>query len=602
MITNYFEGLFESMLIISFFCLIYLFIFNKEASFKQNRFFLSLGLVLSATLPFINIPVSDNTPMLYFADLTSIEVYGYESIDKSIESSFKWINVFHSIYFIGVFYFLSRFLYQLAKISSFYRKAEVQKKGNVNLVYTGKKHSVFSFFNSIFIDSTSATSADLDIIINHERVHITQKHSIDLLLFGVLAIVQWFNPFVWLYRKIIKQNHEFLADKGLLKKGLSLEKYQEVLLQNYSFLSFGLTNSFNHSLTFKRLIMMKKNSSNKSSLLKIVLILPIVIVISIWVSCSKELQNLTTQDELTVETVKSKTADGEEIFMIVKEMPQFPGGELGLRKYIADNVKYPKAAADSGISGKVYVRFAVMSTGKVEKVVIARGVHQLLDEEAMRVISKLPDWTPGKQKGKAVNVWYTIPINFALDNANDKTIVITTKDGETIKLKNPEDAKNYDVENIEKIKVLKNADRNTEKVAANNGEIVPVLTEKVKEILEAPKYDNEKTTSDNEKVFLIVEEMPKFEGGHEGLKNFITNNLKYPEEAKKNGVTGKVYVRFAVNKEGMVEKSEIARGVSPSLDAEALRVINSLPKWTPGKQKGKPVAVYYTVPIKFALK
>ena len=121
-----------------------------------------------------------------------------------------------------------------------------------------------------------------------------------------------------------------------------------------------------------------------------------------------------TEIEITETVVQQEEEAEEEIFMIVEKMPEFPGGELGLRKYIASNVKYPNIARESGIEGKVYVRFCVTRTGKVEKVSIARGVDPILDKEAIRVVQTLPKWTPGEQRGKKVNVWYTVPINFQL--------------------------------------------------------------------------------------------------------------------------------------------------------------------------------------------
>lgn len=161
------------------------------------------------------------------------------------------------------------------------------------------------------------------------------------------------------------------------------------------------------------------------------------------------------------------------------------------------------------------------------------------------------------------------------DDAERANVVLTTKDGETVELKNTENANDYDVENIEKVEVFKNSEGNTGSI--NTGQ-------------------------ENGEVFLIVEEMPKFEGEEVALRQFIADNVKYPEEAKKKGESGKVYVRFVVNKEGAVEQVSIARGVSPSLNAEAIRVVQSIPaKWTPGKQKGEPVAVYFTVPINFRL-
>lgn len=114
------------------------------------------------------------------------------------------------------------------------------------------------------------------------------------------------------------------------------------------------------------------------------------------------------------------------------------------------------------------------------------------------------------------------------------------------------------------------------------------------------KHDNDEKQS-NEPVFFIVEQMPEYPGGELALRKFIAMNIKYPVEARSKNITGKVYVRFTVTKTGDVAQTNILRGVHPLLDQEALRVINLLPKWKPGKQRGKPVDVYYTIPISFGL-
>lgn len=130
-----------------------------------------------------------------------------------------------------------------------------------------------------------------------------------------------------------------------------------------------------------------------------------------------EMDDVEADDDTQVEIVdlgEEEEEEEPEIFFIVETMPEFPGGELGLRKYIATHVKYPNIARENGIEGKVYVRFCVTSKGTVEKVSIARGVDPILDKEALRVVKALPKWKPGEQRGKKVNVWYTVPINFQL--------------------------------------------------------------------------------------------------------------------------------------------------------------------------------------------
>jgi TonB family protein len=224
-------------------------------------------------------------------------------------------------------------------------------------------------------------------------------------------------------------------------------------------------------------------------------------------------------------------AQEDPIFFIVEEMPEFPGGENAMKKYIADNVNYPEEAMKNNIEGKVYVTFVVSKEGSVEDAQIARGVSPALDKEALRVINSLPNWTPGKQRGKNVNVKYTVPIQFKLSGESG-----LDKDAET-----------------------------------------------------------------EEVVFHVVEEMPEFPGGEKALREYVTENIEYPEAAKENGIQGKVYITFTVAKDGSIKNAKVARGVDPSLDKEALRVINSMPAWNPGKQRGEKVDVQYTVPVNFAL-
>ncbi|MCT4587481.1 MAG: energy transducer TonB [Carboxylicivirga sp.] len=112
--------------------------------------------------------------------------------------------------------------------------------------------------------------------------------------------------------------------------------------------------------------------------------------------------------------MEEEESDDAPVFFIVEDMPEFPGGEEALRKYIAQSVKYPVIAQENGIQGRVYVSFVVNTKGKVTDVKIARGVDPNLDKEAIRVVNAMPAWKPGKQRGKAVKVSYTVPINFVL--------------------------------------------------------------------------------------------------------------------------------------------------------------------------------------------
>lgn len=116
-----------------------------------------------------------------------------------------------------------------------------------------------------------------------------------------------------------------------------------------------------------------------------------------------------------------------------------------------------------------------------------------------------------------------------------------------------------------------------------------------------PPTNTEIEEEDVTKIFVIVEEMPQFPGGETELLRFVNKSIKYPVIAQENGIQGRVICSFVINRDGSVVDTEVMRGVDPSLDKEALRVINTMPKWTPGKQRGKPVRVKYTIPITFRL-
>ena len=262
--------------------------------------------------------------------------------------------------------------------------------------------------------------------------------------------------------------------------------------------------------------------------------------------CLLKMDESFTNDSKKVEIVEFYSTDKQDsskkdYFVVVEEMPKFNNGGIDkAREYIGQNIQYPAIAKDNGIEGKVFVSFVVEANGKVSNIKIVRSVDPSLDKEAIRVIESMPDWTPGKQKGKNVPVQFTIPVVFSL---NDKT---------------------------------KSAETELEVIKSSNGE----------------KYE----------PFVIVEQMPKFDNRDvEAAKEYIVKNLKYPDIAAKNGIQGKVYVSFIVEEDGSISGVKVERGVDPILDKEAARVIESMPRWIPGYQRGQAVRVKFTLPVVFKL-
>ncbi len=408
----------------------YWFLLRKTTHFKLNRYYLLFGVLLSLSIPFIHFSLPNEPSNEIFVTLDSIQVGAvYAALP---EKSFDYFKLPEGLYYLGVLFLSFRLFVQFYLLIKLYLKSEKEIFNRAKLILTDKSNASFSFFGLIFISNKDRNSDEFKAILRHEYVHVRQYHSVDILLAEVLLIVLWFNPFAWLYLKSIKANHEFLADEAVVNTGFSANRYVEILFEQSSGMQLSLANNFNQSLTFKRLNMMKKIRSNKITQLKVLIALPVIIAMVIFVSCSKELLDVQTEKNKVVKQFESNPAKennasgDEEVFFIVEQMPQFPGGELGLRKYIAMNVKYPQEAREKGIEGKVYVRFTVTKTGDVADVQIARGVDSILDNEAIRVIKTLPKWQAAEQDGKKVNVYYTVPINFKLsDEGSEKQIAET---------------------------------------------------------------------------------------------------------------------------------------------------------------------------------
>lgn len=252
--------------------------------------------------------------------------------------------------------------------------------------------------------------------------------------------------------------------------------------------------------------------------------------------------------ELPSAAARQRMEQEQEVFDVVENMPEFPGGTTAMMEYIAKNLRYPAKAHQAGIQGRVIASFIVEKDGSISHPGIMRSVNPDLDAEAIRVLSAMPKWKPGTQRGKEVRVRYTVPVNF--------------------KLNKPE------AEEIKNSKL---------------DEVVVV------------GYAPESTPATPTLVLENAEEMPKFPGGLQGLMQYLAKNIKYPTDAQQSKTQGRVVLQMIVNKDGGVISPKIIQSVSPSLDAEAIRIVLNMPRWEPGKDKGEPVAVQYTLPITFTL-
>lgn len=422
---NLMTYLLQSSISIAVMYALYWLLLRKETFFAVNRFYLIAAAVLSLILPLFNFSVPVNvTNEVYTVILDTVTVNAGQ-IDKATTGNLSLSQILLIVFFTGSAIFSVRFIFQMIQLFIIVRKFGINKEDGLKIVFVDRNFSPFSFFNIIFLNNHDLKSDEMKKIIEHEQMHVKQLHSIDLILFEILTIVQWFNPFIWFYKFSLKNTHEFLADEGVVLKGYDKIDYQKLLLSQATGVQVNvLTNNFNQSLLKRRIKMMTKIKSARFSTLKLLISLPLLIGIIFMFSCSKDKEDKSndTKTEVVKTTVnkvvspeKITDAKGEEVFSVVEELPQYPGGQNAMAQFLGKNIKYPKVAIEKGIQGKVFISFIVAKDGSIKETQVLRGIGGGCDMEALRVVNMMPKWIPGRQKGKAVAVKYNIPIKFNLD-------------------------------------------------------------------------------------------------------------------------------------------------------------------------------------------
>lgn len=441
------------------FFLLYLLLFRKDSNFDIRRLFLLGAMILSITFPFFNIEISHHAASLSGTIIMLEEfVFSGKANIPSEAGGLLFRDVLLIAYFTITLLLLCRMgLFIIGILRRKINSPISQLFGHH--VYNSKKLHASSFFNIIFIDADEAHSENIRHIIEHEACHVKLAHSLDRMIVEIILSISWLNPIAWIYRRSIIINHEYQADNKVIEQGYDQISYQLSILNQYIG-STCISNQFSSQI--KKRIKMLNKSYKKGSFWKAIMLLPAGIMLFMFVACGNksDTENVGVNDldeivEITAEKGAKKdlsNTDTEsmenQIFYIVEDMPTWENGNdlaSELRSFIAKNLDYPDEAIDNGIQGKVFVTFLVTKTGDVvvpdpsilgpekddegnidEVVVIAyRAMEedgtipdekyiQLLKDEAARVINLVPDVVPGKQRGEAVNVIFTMPIIFAL--------------------------------------------------------------------------------------------------------------------------------------------------------------------------------------------
>ena len=415
--------------------------FERDKNFTVRRIYLLGVVILPLILPLLpdsmRMPVGQMAPISINLEGVTIFAAG-EAAEGT--SKIPFTSVLWFIYLVILSIGIIKVLLQLTRIAIAIIRSQRFEAEGITLLASPALHAS-SFFGYIFIDPVASEDDSFSHILEHENIHKREWHSIDRILVEVFVMINWFNPVAWMFRRSVIENLEYLADSAVLSKGTDPTKYQLSILNQYIG-GASISNQFSNQIK-NRINMLNKNYK-LGSRWKLALLLPLTVIAFFIVSCTDK--DAPINEIEPVEEIATKAAsDMEEVFYVVEEMPKFNGEEpaIGFRKYIAINLKYPDEAKEAGVTGRIIIKFIVNKEGNVvvpdqetmaniegkplDEVVVAtyrkiaedaeapaEKYIEMLKEEVIRVVSSSPAWEPGKQRGKAVNVQFTFPVNFVM--------------------------------------------------------------------------------------------------------------------------------------------------------------------------------------------
>ena len=538
-----------------------------------------------------------------------------ESVD---EEPFNWLLLVAIVYFAGVALLVVRqavMYVQVARIIARSRVADASRYGceGISLRVHCGKEKPFSWFSWVVVSEDDLNDGGREILI-HETAHACAGHSLDIMLIDAVIIMQWFNPLAWIMKNSLKDIHEFEADEAVINSGVNAREYQLLIIKKaVGARLYSIANSFNHSLTKKRITMMCKEKSKKWRCAKALYIVPVAAIAALAFTTvepvnateseflPKGSEIIADNEKETAENYVQQLPDGDDkVYQVCENVPEFPGGTYAMINYFAANTKYPAEAEAAGKDGKAYVEFIVKKDGSIADVSVVKSSGDAsLDKEAVRVVSAMPKWNPGTQGGKPVNVKMTLPVVFKLTGGKTKNekkdnrivigdggVIVDTdvKDNALFVVDGKVfdgDLKELESSSIAHVEVIKNSALTAEMEGKYNakdkkgiifittssashagivGNPAPVVNGKKEDAPFTVDFNvEERTTDDGEKIYQECEIAPEYPGGLAELMRWLSMNVRYPKAARDINGQGKVFVRFVVRADGSISNAEVVK-------------------------------------------
>jgi TonB family protein len=644
---------------IAVFWLLYRLLFRNSNRLYFNRYFLLTSMLLALAMPLLGLLSGLEVPQmatlkqnLFGGTLLNEVIVTSDGqpmlpeviVTTSTQSRFSVWQVLGGIYLIGVGVMTLLFLIKLGKLIMLIIRSPKRKMSGCTAVFTGHEQGSFSFFRYAIFPNENV---DPDIM-RHEMSHISHHHSWDILFAEVMMILQWFNPFIYLYKKELQSLHEYQADRDVVATGVDKKNYMMLILQQCTAVDFsGMSNNFSLILTKKRIKMITRNEKAKGLWWRLLATLPVLAVLLIAntkvAAQEKKTENVFTiqfgdfelfNDDGTQMQLKDTVVyyeDGTYTKFESSEAVDPFTGELRktftVKNYTAEGMPNPnidftiREVEKHGdtmmysmdpftISGDIVnkLKNKIMTDEDIDIEVTEVGCVD--NDTVYQIVEKMPQYRGGEEammKYVADNIKY--PQEAKDKNISGRVFVsfVIEKDGSVNEVKVVRGiGGGCDEEAARVIKGMPKWEPGMQKGKPVRVNYMMPINFKLSDT--QPKQPVKKSSvskvdmkPDKNGVYQIVEEMPQYTGGEAAMMDFVAKNIVYPQEARDKEISGRVFVSFIVEKDGSVNEVNVKKGIGGGCDEEAVRVVKAMPKWKPGKMKGEAVRVSYQMPIFFKL-
>lgn len=580
------------------FLALYKLAFQSEKMCRFNRFYLISGLLLSVVLPFMSFEIVTRTEIIESVVMSDIPVTSNDVTEVTVESPNYAKTAFWIVYAVVTLMLATRFLRNLQTLVAGIVKNQKVKSGNSTLVLLDSPVAPYSFFAYIFLPKSAFENGQIaPEIITHEKTHVRQWHSIDVLLVEFFQILFWFNPLLPAYKKAIRLNHEFLADEKVLQTHSSAQAYQNLLLSYASFKAPLVASSLNFSLTKRRLEMMNITPSNRRILIKklsaCVAIPFAFLLISVQTVAQQIVQNSPQDPGEYYAQTRFKLRD-ESGKVTVKNYRELSDSDKAFLAPLAHPSKAVPPGENEIIAWQDQKQFAIWIDDRVQPNAVLKSrkasefasffssfVHKNARSAKFPQPYQVHLYTPAFYNSFVKNT--KAPAEITLSMYGSK------KDLQSRKAKSDANAKKeqYAAE------VTYNFGENTGQTAEekkSDGQQPKTQTTAVNQAESKPIRD---TTSDKTNV----DQKPEYPGGMAKFYEYIASKFVYPKPANGAYVSGRVVASFTISETGSVTEVKILKGMGPEIDEQIVSILNNSANWKPAIIDGKAVSYSLQLPV-----